>query len=81
MLLMKLKLDKHFVFTTLTHVHTGKSKDKDSFLKFKKMLASILLVQDNFIRNWEDFERIYDLYKECGYENLELYEKHGNGNE
>ena len=38
----------------------------------------IRLVQDNFMRNSKDFERIYDIYKECVYENFELQENHGN---
>ena len=40
----------------------------------------IQLVQDNFMRNSKDFERIYDIYKECVYENFELCEKQGNEN-
>ena len=28
------------------------------------------------MKNSEDFERIFAIYKECVYENLELYETH-----
>ena len=41
---------------------------------------SIQLVQDNFMRNSNDFERLHDIYKECVYENFELCEKQGNEN-
>ena len=40
----------------------------------------IQLVQDNFMNYSNDFDRIYDIYKECVYENFELYEKQGNDN-
>ena len=77
---MKLEMVRFFVSTTLKHVQIGKSKDKQAFSKFKKMLMCIQLVQDNFMRNSKDFERIYDIYKECVYENFELCEKQGNEN-
>lgn len=79
-LTMKLEMVRFFVSTTLKHVQIGKSKDKQAFSNFKKMLMCIQLVQDNFMRNSKDFERIYDIYKECVYENFELYENQGNEN-
>ena len=79
-LTMKLEMVRFFVSTTLKHVQIGKSKDKQAFSSFKKMLMCIQLVQDNFMNYSNDFERIYDIYKECVYENFELCEKQGNEN-
>ena len=79
-LTMKLEMVRFFVSTTLQHVQIGKSKDKQAFSSFKKMLMCIQLVQDNFMNYSSDFERIYDIYKECVYENFELCEKQENEN-
>ena len=79
-LTMKLEMVSFFVSTTLKHVQIGKSKDKQAFSNFKKMLMCIQLVQDNFMNYSNDFDRIYDIYKECVYDNFELYEKQGNDN-
>ena len=79
-LTMKLEMVRFFVSTTLKHVQIGKSKDKQAFSSFKKMLMCIQLVQDNFMNYSSDFERIYDIYKECVYENFELCEKQENEN-
>ena len=79
-LTMKLEMVRFFASTTLRNVQIGKSKDKQAFSNFKKMLMCIQLVQDNFMRNSNEFERIYDIYKECVYENFELYENQGNEN-
>ena len=40
----------------------------------------ILLVHDYFMKNSEDFERIYAIYKGWVYENLDFCEKQGNEN-
>ena len=79
-LTMKLEMVRFFVSTTLKHVQIGKSKDKQAFSSFKKMLMCIQLVQNNFMNYSNDFERIYDIYKECVYENFELCEKQENEN-
>ena len=79
-LTMKLEMVRFFVSTTLRNVQIGKSKDKQAFSSFKKMLMCIQLVQNNFMNYSNDFERIYDIYKECVYENFELCEKQENEN-
>ena len=79
-LTMKLEMARFFVSTTLRNVQIGKSKDKQAFSSFKKMLMCIQLVQNNFMNYSNDFVRIYDIYKECVYENFELCEKQENEN-
>ena len=44
-LTIKLEMVRFIVSATINHVQIGKSKDKQAFLKFKKMLMSIQLVQ------------------------------------
>ena len=80
MFILKTKMVRNFVSTTLKTVQIGKGNDIQTFQQFKKLLKCTLLVYDNFMNYSNDFERIYDLYTECLQQNLENFEKQGNDN-
>ena len=80
MLIFKITMCRNAVNTMLINIKIGKGSDKQTFQQFKKLLKCILLVNDNFKDYSNDFDRIYDLYKECLQQNLENFEKQGNEN-
>ena len=65
MLIFKITMCRNAVNTMLINIKIGKDSDKQTFQQFKKLLKCILLVNDNFKDYSNDFDRIYDLYKEC----------------
>ena len=80
MFILKTKMVRNFLSMTLNNVQIGKSKDKQAFQHFKKLLKCTLLVSDNFMNYSNDFDRMYDHYKECLQQNLENFQKQENEN-